>query len=228
MFLVDGEVVLEPGELAGAIRCEAAVLHEVEMRLGQRSGDAAAHAGRSDGVEPAHDVLEALRGAFGRTGVRELTAPHDGPSLRAHHAATLAALCPGVEAVHGGGFFDGRFHGRVDFLVRDDDTWVAHEVLRPGGTGRESSFRLAACFDGLARAGVPVASQARLVREDGTTTSRDLTAVVPVYRRWRARLETHVDELLAGPAVGPRAWVWACGRCPTCRAPVETGGVPRG
>jgi hypothetical protein len=254
VFVLDGAAVLEPDDLARAADCERAVLHEVEVRLGvaprlpggaaeavagrstgargeaRRSAGAPGEAGRTRAGSADHDVLAALRGAFGRAGVRELPAPHDGPSLRAHHDATLTALRAGgvtvhggIETVHGGGFFDGRFHGRVDLLIRDGEAWVAHEVLSPGRTWRESSFRLAACYDGLTRAGVPMAVDARMLLADGTPTRLDLTAVVPGYRSSRARLDTLVGERLHGPAARPPIPVRECGRCPVCRPAAPSG-----
>ncbi|TRW43938.1 hypothetical protein [Georgenia yuyongxinii] len=238
MFVLDGEAVLEPGDLARAADCEWAVRHEVEARLAglraRTAGDDGAteawsaaprHAG-SPGAAPDHtgDVLAALHGAFGRAGVCELPAPRDGEALRAHHDATLAALRPGIEAVHGGGFFDGRFHGRIDLLIRDDGVWVAHEVPPPGRSRHESSLRLAACYDGLTRAGVAVATEARLLLQNGTATSLELNTVVPVYRTWRARLETLVDERRHRTATGAPAAVRRCGRCPACQPATSMGG----
>src|SRR5699024_5120223 len=115
---------------------------------------------------------------------------YDAASLQAHTERTLQALRAGADVVFQGGFFDGRFHGRSDFLERTVssegqvsyavvDTKLARSV-RPGAV-----LQLAAYADQLLAAGIPVADRTVLHLGDGTIATQDTADSVAVYREHR-------------------------------------------
>ncbi|WP_127131056.1 bifunctional RecB family nuclease/DEAD/DEAH box helicase [Georgenia sp. SYP-B2076] len=230
MFLLDDVVVLSAGDVTLGSSCELAVLHQLDQRLGRAEPAPTtvdAMAARVAELGQAHErrVLEGLRRSHGPGGVLELVPPaYERAALEAHHARTLEALRAGVDVVYQGSFFDGRFHGRADFLVREHASrYAVHDSKLARHAKIPALLQLAAYADQLARAGIPVSAEGRLLLGDGSISGHDLTDIVALYRERRARLEALVD----GHAAQPDAARWgddryrACGRCPTCARAAE-------
>jgi predicted RecB family nuclease len=252
MFLLDdGTIVHSASDLTAAATCEYAVLRVLDAKLGrgepvELAGDAMLV--RAAALGDAHEqrVLQQYRDALGPwdpaagTGVAEIERPagrlaRDRFALEAAHQETLAALAAGADVVYQAGFFDGRFSGWADFLVRDREA----EVASAGGAGGSyyavydaklarhakipALLQLAAYGDHLRADGVRVAADVHLILGDRTVTSHRLDDLVPVYRERSERLlsilATHVDD------DAPVAWgderFRACGRCEVCSPQIE-------
>jgi predicted RecB family nuclease len=183
---------------------EQAVLGELVERFGWASGD-------------------------GPGGVAAIEAPRraDVDELVAAHARTLGALERGADVVSQASFFDGSFHGRADFLVRDGgpgyavwDTKLARrEKVR-------AVLQLAAYADQLLAAGIDPTEHAHLVLGTGERTDHLLAEVLPVFRARRDRLLEIVEQHLGRGA--PVEWDapghTACrrlGQCPDCSEAAE-------
>lgn len=233
----DATLAYSASDLTAAAQCEHAVLRALDARLG-----------RGPGAEPDSDVVLArvahlgdeheqrvLRAMVGRYGVwrpgasgglAQVPATRD-PGSRAHleaaHAATLDRL-GSADVVHQAAFFDGRFVGRADFVVREPDgTWSVRDAKLARNAQPTALLQVAAYADQLARAGVPVARQVELVLGDGVVTRHAVADLVPVYRERRARLQEVLDthRAEAGPVRwGDERWS-ACGRCSLCTAELE-------
>src|SRR4051794_26065538 len=129
MFLLDdGGLVLSPSDLANAAVCELAVLRNLDGRLGRSapvplaadgmlarvSALGAAHERRVlQEYRMEHEVVTIARPGYDEAGERA--------ALERVQAATLEALRSPAEVVYQAGFFDGRFTGWADFLVREAD-----------------------------------------------------------------------------------------------------------
>ncbi|WP_407344926.1 TM0106 family RecB-like putative nuclease [Pengzhenrongella phosphoraccumulans] len=244
MFLLsDGDLVYSASDLANAATCEFALLRALDAKLGRIAPlelTADAMLARAATLGDAHEksVLQGYRDTFGLwdpvagTGVVEIARPGDGlatdrSALEAKHAETLAALRTGADVVYQAGFFDGRFGGWADFLVREPDRSGAAPVYAVYDTklARHAKvtalLQLAAYADQLITAGVTPADQVHLVLGDRSTTSHRLADLLPVYRDRRARLQALLDtHHAAGAAV---TWadphyphLRACGRCEVC------------
>ncbi|WP_454860584.1 TM0106 family RecB-like putative nuclease [Promicromonospora soli] len=151
------------------------------------------------------------------------------------HARTLAAMEQRADVVYQASFFDGRFHGRADFLVRDPLGEMAH-LGNPGGvvpryavhdsklarrTKVRALLQLAAYADQLMGARIDPTDEVHLVLGTGETTSHRLADLLPVFRKRRARLLEVLDTHVAVDA--PARWgddrYLACGKlrdCPDC------------
>ena len=196
------------------------------MRCWQR----AAHLGEAHEAR----VLQRYLGRFGdfapgvAGGVAQIAVPrtYDRASLEATQAETVAALQAGADVVFQGAFFDGRFHGRSDFLVRRDGAYAVYDTKLARHAKITALLQLAAYADQLQTLGIPVHEQVGLMLGDydpDVDPVRGLSMhpvheIIPVYRARRARLQALIDEHQA--ETGPVCWgddrYAACGRCEVC------------
>lgn len=238
MFLLGDVVVISASDLTVAARCEFAALRKLDALLGRAELEIVEDAllERTARLGDAHEGrrLEAYRRSFGAfdvargRGVVEIQRPpiegyRDAEVLRAKHTETIASLRAGADVVFQGGFFDGRFHGWSDFLVReDDDSYSVHDTKLARHAKVTAVLQLAAYGDQLLHEGIPLSPDAHLVLGDQSVTSHRLADVIPLYRHRRARLLEILDRHQAADA----AAVWddgvhsACGRCDECQAQV--------
>ncbi|WP_420110671.1 TM0106 family RecB-like putative nuclease, partial [Pseudactinotalea sp.] len=148
--------------------------------------------------------------------------------LLRQHEATIAALTGGAAVVAQGGFFDGRFHGRADFLVREEggETGVRYAVVDAKLARRAKDtaiLQLAAYADQLDRAGVPLAPRTHLHLGNDVLTDHSTRDSLVVLGEIRDR----VDELIERHAASGEAVVWgdpritACGWCDYCADAID-------
>src|SRR5699024_2390194 len=233
MFLLDGTLVYSASDLTLAQDCEFALLSRLDEKLGRRPrlevSDPMRERAARLGEEHEARVLAEYRERFG-AGVVEIEVPrrYDEPSLREHADRTLAAISGGADVVFQAGFFDGRFHGRSDFLLREVtpqgqvsyavvDTKLARTV-KPAAV-----LQLAAYADQLRSQGVPVSSSTRVHLGDGTISEQETGSSIAVYREHRAHVQALLDAHQASDE--PVAWgdnrYTACLRCDYCAEAIE-------
>ncbi|WP_291801824.1 TM0106 family RecB-like putative nuclease [Cellulomonas sp.] len=248
MFLLDdGAIVHSASDLTAAATCEYAVLRVLDAKLGRAEPvETAADAllERAAVLGGAHElrVLQQFRDELGPwdpsagTGVVEIERPagrlaRDRFALEAAHQETLSALAAGADVVYQAGFFNGRFSGWADFLVRDRgaeaEPDAAYYAVYDAKLARHAKIpallQLAAYGDHLRADGIRVAPDVHLILGDRTVTSHRLDDLVPVYRdredRLLSILATHVAD------DSPLAWgdvrFRACGRCDVCSPEIE-------
>ncbi|MEV0893036.1 TM0106 family RecB-like putative nuclease [Promicromonospora sp. NPDC050262] len=250
MFLLERDdastLVHSASDLVVAGECEFRLLRRLDELLG-----------RSPRRAREEDEMLARTAALGEDHERRVLAGHlrtfgpaddDGPGgvlevaparrmardeLVDSHDRTLAALERGADVVYQASFFDGRFHGRADFLVRDllgetvrlggsggvvpPEQWPRHaeaHVSRPRYAVHDSKLarrtkvrallQLAAYADQLMAARIDPTDEVHLVLGTGETTSHRLADLLPVFRKRRARLIEVLDEHVAD--TGPVRW----------------------
>jgi len=246
MFLLsDGALVYSASDLANAATCEFALLRALDAKLGRTAPlelEADAMLARAAALGDVHEkkVLERYRDTFGPwnpttgTGVVEIERPARGhatdrAALAAKHDETIAALRTGADVVFQAGFFDGRFGGWADFLVRqraleDADSgpvYAVYDAKLARHAKVTALLQLAAYADQLIAADIRPADQVHLILGDRSTTDHRLTDLLPVYRDRRARLQTLLDTHQRADV--PVEWadprypkLRACGRCEVC------------
>ena len=248
MFLLDDSTpVYSASDLAGAAACEFATLRSMDAKLGrieplELTADAMLE--RAARLGDAHErrVLQAYRDDFGPwdaatgTGVAEIERPprglaRDRGALEAKHAETVAVLRTGADVVFQAGFFDGRFGGWADFLVRErpaegpatGPVYAVYDTKLARHAKVTALLQLAAYADQLIAAGFPPASHVHLILGEGSVTDHRLVDLLPVYRDRRARLQAMLDLHLAdgGPVAWGDARYRACGRCEVCAPEIE-------
>ncbi|MFD6177026.1 MULTISPECIES: TM0106 family RecB-like putative nuclease [unclassified Isoptericola] len=243
-------VVHSASDLVVAAGCEFRLLRRLDELLGRaprREREADAMLARTAALGDAHErrVLDEYVSRYGRAregvpgGVVEVepVARLTRDALEAAHGATLAAVEAGADVVAQASFFDGEFHGRADFLLRDPLGDPDVGPGRPGGhagpplpryavldtkLARRAKvtalLQLAAYADQLAAAHVDPTDAAHLVLGTRVTTSHRLAELLPVLEQRRARLREVVAAHRADD--GPLAWgderFTACGRCEAC------------
>ena len=233
MFLLDDVVVYSASDLVSAAACEFATLRQLDAKLGRATLEDTEDPllKRTAALGDAHerrvlDEFVALHGGSTGTrpgGVLEIARPtYSRDSLEERHAETLAALHRGADVVFQGSFFDGRFHGRADFLVRQGEAHAVYDSKLARHAKVTALLQLAAYADQLEKNGIVVDPQVRLILGDGTESAHPVVDLLPVYRERRERLQTMLDEH-HGQASAV-AWndprYLTCGRCDICQAEV--------
>ena len=233
-----------------AAECEHALLRRVDEVLGrsprtERVADATLARTLALGAAHERRALEEHRARFGEApagggpgGVVEVMPPAatTWDELAGAHARTLGALERGADVVAQAAFFDGRFHGRADFLVRADRAEGAGEGSRPRYAVWEAKLarraqvpallQVGAYAEQLAAAGVDPTSHGHLLLGTQEATAHLLAEVLPVFRARRDRMLDVVAAHVADD--GPVTWgdprFVACGRlgvCPDCAQAAE-------
>lgn len=243
MFLLDEKIVYSASDLAIAADCEFGLLRRLDDRLGRLvvEDETDAMLAKAAELGQVHEdrVLARYRAAHGDwvpgapKGVAEIERPdhYDRAGLEQRLEETLRALRDGADVVVQGSFFDGRFHGRSDFVVRDGDHYVVYDTKLARHAKITALLQLAAYSDQLTRLGIPVGDEVGLmlgdydpdVDPDRGLSMHPVADIVPVYLARRARLERIIDEHQA--EAGPVQWrdsrYTACGRCPICTHEAE-------
>lgn len=244
MFTLDDDtLVYSASDMAAAASCEFAVLQALDVKLGwaqplEVSIDATA--ARAGELGDAHErrVLGDLintHGVFdpvtGR-GVAQIDRPArtTREALTAKHAETLDVLNAGADVVYQGGFFDGRFAGWSDFLIRSGvnrdgrPRFAVYDTKLARREKPTALLQVAAYADQLISAGIAVDDEVHLILGSNITTSHPLIDLLPVYRERRRRLQRLLDSHRDRGV--PVAWgvgrVRACGRCDACTPQIET------
>jgi predicted RecB family nuclease len=243
MFLLDdGAIVYSASDLANAAACEFAVLRSLDATLGrigplELPADAMLERAARLGDRHEDVVLAGYVDRFGPwdratgRGVAMIDRPERGSHkdrdvLVAKHAETVDVLRAGPDVVFQAGFFDGRFGGWADFVIRERTSedpdgppvYAVYDTKLARHAKITALLQLAAYGDQLLRSGIAVSPQVHLILGDLSTTTHRLPDLLPVYRERRARLQRILDEHQA--ADGPVAWGDAryrsCGRCDVC------------
>ncbi|MDQ3326104.1 MAG: TM0106 family RecB-like putative nuclease, partial [Actinomycetota bacterium] len=236
MLVAGGQVLWSASDLTAATGCEYAVLRRLDIKLGWvESTDEAPDplAERIADLGNRHEAVELdrLRAEFGAYdpatggGAAEIDRPrpYTPDVLRQRQADTFAALRAGADVVYQGAFFDGRFHGFADFLVRDGGAYRVCDAKLARNEQPKALLQLAAYADQLDRAGIPLDADAELLLGSGRRVRYPLAEIAPVFGERRARLVDLLDRHRAGEQ--PLTWgapqIMACGRCEVCAAEVE-------
>jgi len=228
VYVLDSTTVIySASDLSAAAQCEWALMRTLDGRLGRinrvvESEDAMLRRTAALGDEHELRMLERLRAT--RT-IVEIARPAYGDDPLIAVQQSESALRAGSDVVYQAAFFDGRFLGYADFIIRDTDT-STYEVYdtKLARTAKVTALlQLAAYSDQLLREGISVGDLVHVVLGDGRTSSHRLQDILPVYRQRRARLERLIDERVAAGA--PTEWndprYAACGRCAACDEQVQ-------
>ena len=227
MFLLDpGTIVYSASDLSAAAGCEWALMRRLDAKLGRIdpiAETADAMLARTAELGDAHELrmLTRLRETRQVVEIERPALAEIGSAVR----ASEAALTGGAEVVFQAAFFDGRFLGYADFIIRSDDgaSYEVYDTKLARKAKITALLQLAAYSDQLERMGIPTGEQVHLLLGDGRTSSHRLRDILPVYRTRRARLERLVDDRLAD--TGPTEWgdprYTACGRCDLCDDQVQ-------
>ncbi|MBG6225850.1 uncharacterized protein IWX63_002433 [Arthrobacter sp. CAN_A2] len=241
MFLLDADsnsyttspdLVFSATDLVTASECGYRLLRILDEKLGrapraQFPADEMLQRAAALGDVHEHRVLDELVAEHGlwspghRSGVYDVepAASLDRATLVAKHEESLRALHSGAAVVFQAAFFDGVFHGRSDFLVRQDDGAYAvwdTKLARHAKVG--ALLQLAAYGDQLQAASIPTADEVTLVLGDRRRSLHRLPDLLPVFRERRVRFLA----LVHGHRGQPDRVTWgapgvdACGRCDYC------------
>lgn len=229
MFILEGdvdrEVIYSASDITAASNCEWALMRKLDAKLGRIDAipeEEDAMLARTAVLGDIHErrVLEQLRESmhvveFERPELDGLTAAAD---------ACEQALRHGVEALYQATFFDSRFLGYADFIIRNaDGAYEVYDSKLARKAKITALLQLAAYSDQIERLGIPVGENVHLVLGDGSTSTHRARDILPVYRKRRARLQQIIDGRVADSQATP----WgdplysACGRCATCAEQVD-------
>ena len=204
------DVVVSATDLVGFLECEHLTSLEIEAELGLRERqirtDPELELIRKRGFEHEQRFLDRLR-AEGR-GVVDLSGDElkTTDALRTAAETTLAAMKAGAEVIFQATFFDGRWRGHADFLLRREDrpsnlgTW-SYDIADTKLAKRvKAAAILQMCVYGdllQKLQGIPPETVS-VVTGDGVLRSHRLADYAAYYRAARTRFEERVfgDEAL--------------------------------
>ncbi|MEW1820844.1 TM0106 family RecB-like putative nuclease [Arthrobacter sp. NPDC080031] len=260
MFFLDSEVaghqqdlVFSASDLVTASTCEYQLLRKLDEKLGlsqKAAFDVDEMLERTAALGDVHEhrVLDRFVAEFGawdplaHTGVFDVVPAEfmDRATLQAKHAESIEALRSGADVVFQAAFFDGQFHGRSDFLVKQPDgSYAVYDTKLARHAKVTALLQLAAYGEQLLKAGITPAPDLTLVL--GATIQRDagvpdgragfdyvhsnhrLADVLPVYRERRDRFLalTGAHRSRLEPIQWGEPGVTACGRCDYCKEQVR-------
>jgi predicted RecB family nuclease len=224
-------VVYSASDLTAASNCEWALMRKLDAKLGRIDAVVEVEDDmlkRTGLLGDAHELrtLEELRAT---KQVVEIGRPENVHDIQEAADATSRAFAEGAEVVFQAAFFDGRFLGYADFIIRIDDDaegrprYEVYDTKLARRAKITALLQLAAYSEQLQLLGVSTGDEVHLILGNGVTSSHRLADILPVYRKRRARLESIIDGRLADPA--PTYWgdprYAACGRCTACEQQVE-------
>ncbi|MFJ2509346.1 TM0106 family RecB-like putative nuclease [Arthrobacter citreus] len=243
MFLIDSaeepgtrDLVYSASDLVTAATCEYQVLRKLDEKLGWRDravfdADSLLAQAAALGDVHEHRVLEEFRSEFGpwtpglAGGVCEITeaTSMDRWTLEAKHTESITALLSGADVVFQAAFFDGTFHGRSDFLIREGHSYAVYDTKLARHAKTPALLQLAAYADQLEAAGIRPASEAVLILGNNVRTRHRVADIVPVFRERRGRfLDLTATHRSGGePAHFNAPGILSCGRCDYCQEEVE-------
>lgn len=275
MFLLDrasttSAVVYSPTDIVAA-SCPFLLLRTLDAKLG-RAGDLETTPNpmleRAAVLGNAHEarVLAAYQEQFGHFdgvnpgGVAVIGSESRSPrtTMGPDQEATFAALRAGADVVFQATFFDGRFHGRADFLVkvpgstpgrRGYPRYTVVDTKLTEQSRASALLQLAGYADQLLAHGVEVDEHVMIHHGSGQRSGHLLADLLEVFRAERHLVQSLLDahqrqeEPVAwddwrDPAGSPALLATlpaelevrrrACGRCDACTPEVERSGDVRG
>ncbi|QCB98628.1 TM0106 family RecB-like putative nuclease [Arthrobacter sp. PAMC25564] len=254
MFLLEPEVpgaeqdlVFSASDLVVAASCEYQLLRKLDETLGRSArpefgvDEMLERTARLGDVHE-HKVLDTFLEEFGvwdpasGHGVYDVVPAEtmDRATLLAKHHESIAALRSGADVVFQAAFFDGRFHGRSDFLVRrPDGSYAVFDTKLARHAKVTALLQLAAYGDQLLKAGIRPDPAVTLVLGatvpasgggfDYVRSNHRLSEILPVFRERRDRFlalaSAHRHQ--PGTAVWGAPGITACGRCDYCQERVQ-------
>jgi uncharacterized protein len=240
------DLVFSASDLVTAAGCEYQLLRKLDEKLGRTpraafdDDEMLKHAAVL-GDRHEHRVLDGFVEEFGHwdpaagRGVYDVVPAEamDRATLLAKHRESIDALRSGADVVFQAAFFDGQFHGRSDFLVRQaNGTYAVFDTKLARHAKVTALLQLAAYGDQLLKAGITPDPAVTLVLGatvplpgggfDYVRSHHNLAEILPVFRERRDRFLALTSAHLAQPA--PVEWdsagITACGRCDYCQEQV--------
>ena len=253
MFFLEPEVpgtapdlVYSASDLVVAASCEYQLLRKLDEKLGRapkaafEDDEMLKHAAVLGDVHE-HKVLDSFVAEFGPwdpatgRGVYDVAPAQsmDRATLEAKHAESVEALRSGADVVFQAAFFDGQFHGRSDFLVRQPDgAYAVFDTKLARHAKVTALLQLAAYGDQLLKAGITPDPAVTLILGatvplpgggfDYVRSHHKLSEILPVFRERRDRFWALTSAHLAQPDTvqWDAAGITACGRCEYCQEQV--------
>ncbi|WP_284977562.1 TM0106 family RecB-like putative nuclease [Arthrobacter sp. fls2-241-R2A-200] len=239
MFFLDPEtagaqpdLVFSASDLVIAATCEYQLLRKLDEKLGRSArpdfpADAMLERTSRLGDVHEHRVLDEFVDTFGAwnpvtgRGVYDVVPAEamDRATLAAKHAESIEALRSGADVVFQAAFFDGRFHGRSDFLVkRHGGHYAVYDTKLARHAKVTALLQLAAYGDQLLQAGITPDPTLTLVLGNRVNSDHPLSQILPVFKERRERFLGMTAMHISGS--GPVEWgdssFSACGRCDYC------------
>ncbi|MBG6238557.1 uncharacterized protein IWX78_001529 [Mycetocola sp. CAN_C7] len=237
MFFLDESLAAESlvtsaSDLTTASKCEFAFLRKLDAKLGRTErvdevvDDMLARTGRL-GDEHEARVLAAYQEQFG-SGVALIERPDEltRESLAAAVTATRQAFAQKADVVFQATFFDGRFVGFADFIVRQPDgRYLVQDTKLARSAKVTALLQLAAYVQQLTGLGIEAADTVEVLLGNGMTSEHRVSDILPVYLKREQRLQRIIAERFADPLDAAVAWrdprYAICGRCETCEAEIQ-------
>jgi len=222
--LIDGTIIVSATDLVGYLACD----HLATLELGRIEGRWARPPHRTDpelellqerGDAHEHAYLERLRSEGRSVHEIENRHPTSPAELRAAEEETLEAMRRGVDVIYQATFFDGRWRGHADFLLRAErpsrlGPWSYDVADTKLARGVKAGAILQVCVyaDRLGQLqGIPP-ERLVIVTGDGVEHEERLADFAAFHRTVKARYES----LIFGPGPRPATYPDPVDHCRVC------------
>ncbi|MDO4821307.1 MAG: AAA domain-containing protein [Rothia sp. (in: high G+C Gram-positive bacteria)] len=235
-------LVYSATDLVTSAQCQFAALYTLDQLLGrvprlERVEDPQLRRAAALGEAHEQRVLNRFIATYGSwdpargQGIYEVQPPqvYTRQALEEKHAETLNVLQAGADVVFQASFFDGSFHGRADFLVKQPDGGYRVVDTKLARTARVPALlQVAAYADQLQQEGIACDPFASLILGNDVESLHELATLTPVFEQKHQRLLQLLTAHRA-PGTPPVSWfvepgspeITRCGRCDTCRVMVQ-------
>ena len=203
MQIVEGQIVFSPTDLNQYVECPHLTRLNVEVLSGKtlpRSSSETADLYARRGIEHETAYLERLRAA-GRE-VVTIAQSREPSDLALRAGETFAAMERGADVIYQGVFFDGRWRGTADFLVRLDEPsarWRhSYEAVNTKLAKSARPYyivQLCAYSEMIERAQGSAPREMRIVLGGFRERAYSVALYAPYFRALRARFEHEVAAL---------------------------------
>lgn len=236
----DQSLIYSASDLVASAQCQFSLLTRLDQKLGREPQqdypqDPQLERAARLGNEHERRVLRGFLKKFGewdgQRGVYQVqpASSYDQQSLIDKQEETLKALEDGADVVFQASFFDGEFHGRADFLVKDDQGRYRVVDSKLARQARSSALlQLAAYAHQLEEAGIKLAPEVSLILGSEVESFHRLDKLLPVFEQKREVLRQLLEKRLTSDAQ-PLDW-WQdpadlplsrCGVCQVCQQQIH-------
>ncbi len=219
MQLFENRWLFSASDLTALAECS----HAIELTHAYRAGlldlepasaDGMVKLAGIHGLRHEQNVLEQLRQEYEVLVIEQPDRDHGITGIQAAADKTHQAMRSGVDVIFQGCFFDGRFLGYADFLIRTDEGYEVYDTKLAKSAKESALIQLASYSDQVERLGFPLPVTMHVWLGNGEISSHPVADHLEQMRALRTNLEGRLEQ---DAHVPDPLWADKRGACSACR-----------